>query len=706
MCNDRVRELAGPLNTDIAGVAGALPGYEIEGEIGRGQFGVVWRARHRHLGRAVAIKQLAGSDTAAYRARFRREARVLAQIDHPHVVRVYDYHEEGDLRFLVMELLPGGTLADRRSDGIDPPNALAATLAAASGLYHVHLLGILHRDVTPQNLMFDQNGTLKVTDFGVARVDLVDATTINVTQAGEFFGTPAYVSPEQAAHALNGAGAAVGPATDQYSLAAVLYETLSGELTHDTTGGAIALCNRRINEDARPLRDVAPDVDREIETVVMKALARDPAARYVDMQAFAVALASGARASLGDDWLAGGDVQLREAGPILDAATGRTDAGAAPEPAPRRKLRARLIVGAVVVVAVVAGVFAFLSRGGSPSSKTDSGGSAQNPIGNGSQLLKQWSASTGGAVFSSPAISDDTVVVGSDDESVRAFDAGSGAPRWKFATGGPVRSSPTIVGNNVYIASNDGYVYDLDLASGKVVWKTSTGFEIVARPAVANGTVVVGADKLYAFDAATGAKRWTFTPKQAIVSSPAIANGVVVFGSNDKNVYGVDLATGAQRWHLPTGDMVQSSPKIVDGIAYVGSNDGDVYAIDIATGKTRWGTDLGAPVKSSPAVANGLVFVGTDSGKFAALDATTGRTAWTFVAPDRIDSSPLVVHNAVVVGSNDGRVYAFDASTGRSLGSFKTNGAVLSSPVASGLGVVVGSNDNTVYDITGFATAS
>ena len=115
--------------------------------------------------------------------------------------------------------------------------AIAATLAAASGLHHVHEQGILHRDVKAENLMFDRRGALKVTDFGIARVDLADATVVNLTHAGEFFGTPAYVSPEQAGNALAEGWPPVGAAADQYSLAAVLYEALSGYLTHDTTGG-------------------------------------------------------------------------------------------------------------------------------------------------------------------------------------------------------------------------------------------------------------------------------------------------------------------------------------------------------------------------------------------------------------------------------------------------------------------------------------
>ena len=366
------------MSTDRPDVARALPDYEVGDEVGRGEFGVVWSARHRQLRREVAVKQLSGpaTATAEYAARFRREARILAQLDHPHVVSVYDYREEGPLRLLVMELLPGGTFADRCVAGITIETAIASTLAAASGLHHVHEQGILHRDVKPENLMFDRRGTLKVTDFGIARGDVVDATAMNVTHAGEFFGTPAFVAPEQAANALGEAAAPIEAAADQYSLAAVLYQALSGHLTHDTTGGAFALCGRRIHEDAVPLRQVAPGVAPGVEAVVMKALAREPSGRYASTEEFAVALATAARKALGADWLARSEVQIRDPGAIRDAATGAQADSAEPAPPSKPRRRTALMATAFVAVLVVAlGSFLLVSRGDSHSSGAPGAGS-------------------------------------------------------------------------------------------------------------------------------------------------------------------------------------------------------------------------------------------------------------------------------------------------------------------------------------------
>ena len=173
-------------------VSARLPDYDIQDEIGRGEFGIVWRGRHRQLQRDVVIKQFAGSAgaSAEYGARFRREASILAQLDHRHVVTVHDYREQGELRLLIMEFLAGGTFADRRRTGLSVETAIASVIAARGGLQYVHDHGILHRDVKPENLMFDGRGTMKVTDFGIARGDYSEETAVNLTRRGRVLRDP------------------------------------------------------------------------------------------------------------------------------------------------------------------------------------------------------------------------------------------------------------------------------------------------------------------------------------------------------------------------------------------------------------------------------------------------------------------------------------------------------------------------------------
>lgn len=285
------------MTLDRERVTSALPAYEVGGELGRGGWGVVLEGRHRQLGREVAIKQLPRAFAAdpAVRSRFVAEARLLASLDHPHIVPVYDYVESDGLCLLVMEKLPGGTVWSRfTSSGVTAEAACALVLAASAGLHAAHQRGILHRDVKPENLLFSAAGALKVTDFGIAKV--VGGVDTMATRAGEVLGTPAYMAPEQAQ------GAELGPPTDVYAVGVMLYELLSGRLPFPEEGDAMAVLYQHVYEQPRVLTDVAPGVPTGVASVVMRALATRPDDRYPTAEAFGVALAEAATSAWGPGW--------------------------------------------------------------------------------------------------------------------------------------------------------------------------------------------------------------------------------------------------------------------------------------------------------------------------------------------------------------------------------------------------------------------
>jgi Protein kinase domain len=295
-------------------VVDALPNYEVGSELGRGGWGVVLSGRHRQLDRAVAIKQLpkAFASDEAVRARFVTEARLLASLDHPHIVPVYDFVEQEGLCLLVMEQLPGGTVWTRFStDGLTPPAAAAAVLATLAGLQAAHEHQILHRDVKPENLMFSSTGALKVTDFGIAKV--VSGEDTLATRAGEVVGTPAYIAPEQAR------GGDLSPATDVYAVATMFYELLSGQLPFDDDGDAMALLFKHAFETPTPLRDPAPFVPEVIAAVVMRGLATDPADRYATAEEFGLAIAEACTTAWGPGWLAAEGTPVMGASSIVSA---------------------------------------------------------------------------------------------------------------------------------------------------------------------------------------------------------------------------------------------------------------------------------------------------------------------------------------------------------------------------------------------------
>ena len=304
----------------------ALPSYEIGEVLGRGGWGVVFGGVHRHLGRNVAIKQLPAAFAAdpAVRRRFASEARVLAALDHPHVVPVYDYLERDDLCLLVMEQLPGGTLRKRASDeGFTARTAVAVALACAAGLTAAHDRGVLHRDIKPENMLYTASGVVKVTDFGIAKVSGGKETA--VTRAGDVLGTAAYIAPEQVR------GGTLSPATDVYGLATMLYELLAGDLPFPDDGGdVLSVMFKHAYETPADLRIVAPDVPGPVAAVVMTGLATDPADRATSAETFGVALAEAGAAVWGAGWLTDEKVPVLGA-PALLAAAGRQPSR--PEPA-------------------------------------------------------------------------------------------------------------------------------------------------------------------------------------------------------------------------------------------------------------------------------------------------------------------------------------------------------------------------------------
>ena len=301
----------------VADLAAALPEYELLGELGRGAMGVVLLARHRTLGRPVAIKELpAGfAADASVKTRFLNEARTVAGLNHPHVVSVYDFIDRDGHLALIMEQLPGGTLWDRFvGKGVTAPAACALLLSTAAGLHHAHHHGVLHRDVKPENLMFTAEGQLKVTDFGMAKVMGGEKTL--ATAEGVVLGTPAYMAPEQAE------GATVGPPADVYACGTMLYELLSGRLPFASAPTPMAMLVRRIAHEPPALLEVAPGAAPEIARVVDRAVARSIDGRYPDVKEFAVSLGSAAARTWGVDWLAGTGVMVTGSRIIEEAARG------------------------------------------------------------------------------------------------------------------------------------------------------------------------------------------------------------------------------------------------------------------------------------------------------------------------------------------------------------------------------------------------
>jgi serine/threonine protein kinase len=261
--------------------------YRLDERIAGGGMGDVWRGTDEVLGRTVAVKILLPAllDEPGFAERFRGEARTMATINHPGVVDVYDYGSDQQLAFLVMEYVEGDALSRTlsRVGRLTPARTMALVAQAADALQAAHANGIVHRDVKPGNLLVRPNGTLVLTDFGIARSDMVG----QLTMAGSVLGTASYISPEQAS------GSVATAASDVYALGVVAYQCLSGHRPFDGST-PIEIAMKHVRDTPRPL---PADIPPAVRAIVDRALAKDPAARWASASAMA-AVARQAASSL------------------------------------------------------------------------------------------------------------------------------------------------------------------------------------------------------------------------------------------------------------------------------------------------------------------------------------------------------------------------------------------------------------------------
>jgi serine/threonine protein kinase/tetratricopeptide (TPR) repeat protein len=281
-------EGAPPAGTGEPGMPFSLFGdYELLEEIGRGGMGVIYRARHRSLNRLVALKRIHRDrlGSAADVQRFRNEAEAAAGLDHPHIVPILEVGDCDGQPYFTMKLIEGGNLSqfisrrDADANNISLRLCVKLLIEVARPVHHAHQRGILHRDLKPSNVLLDAAGVPHVTDFGLAKRLQGDSS---LTRSGDLLGTPSYMAPEQA----GGGTAAVTVATDVYGCGAILYALLTGRPPFRGIGVLETLDQVRHQEPPRP-RASNPRVDRDLETICLKCLEKEPGRRYGSAEALA-----------------------------------------------------------------------------------------------------------------------------------------------------------------------------------------------------------------------------------------------------------------------------------------------------------------------------------------------------------------------------------------------------------------------------------
>ncbi len=735
------------------GAGQQLGNYRLHRLLGRGGFADVYLGEHIHLQTLAAIKVLQvemGSDSLND---FLHEARTIAHLLHPHIVRVLDFGVEGNMPFLVMDYAPNGTLRLHHPKGSCLPLTTIVTYVkqVAQALQYAHERKVIHRDVKPENMLLGINNEVLLSDFGISAIE--QSASVLVTQK-KLVSNPA---------------------------------------------GTISYMAPHVHAPPPPLREKIATISPAVEHVVLRALAKDPQQRFASIWAFADALEQASQAQQDVTLPAwpfpqAAPEQTNSAGPtttlparpvsgqpVLNPPPSRQEydflplkehppaqkvqVGAAPEhvskpvkPIGHRRgpfRGAGMLLIALVLIIVVGSVAFLLS---SPNNHSDAMSAANvqataaarahasstvsfratataaisaynsaaasgimlgfdpqhthvNPYEkilnstNVSGLVEAWKAPTGNSIGSVPTVANGVVYVSSSDGKMYAFNADTGQVLWTTPTGSYyLGSAPTVAGGKVYIGSFDHMLYAFDARTGATLWSAPTGDRIGSSPTLFNEVIYIGSDdgKLYAFNASTGANIWIVPTGGSIRSSPAVFNGVVYAGSDDHKLYAIKAETGGTLWTVRTEGRVRSSPAVVNGIVYVGSEDHKLYAVKADTGVILWTASTGDSIFSSPAVSNDVVYIGSNNGELYAFNATGGTLLWTASTGDSIFSSPTIANGVLYIGSNDHKLYAFNASGCRKtsclpLWTVSTGGIIRSSPTVANGVVYVGSEDHNLY---------
>lgn len=595
--------------------------YQIDAIVGTGGMGAVYRARDLRFSaeRPVAVKEIITQmkDEGVRQnllTMLKREANLLATLNHASIPKIHDFFTIGNRSYLVMEFVHGKnmeTLLEESPDPLPVNQIVSWAIELCDVLHYLHTRKpepVVFRDMKPANVMITPHDHIVLVDFGIAK-------KFEAGQKGTMIGTEGYSPPEQ----YRGEAS---PQVDIYALGATMHHLLTDIDPRDEPPFTF---------DERPIRQLNPDVPLPLESIVDSALQYDVDNRPKDAATMKEALINLARSSsaLYSNQATASIHQDYEIKPIWSFECEDEVRGTP------LYYQNRIYIGAYDH-----NLYALSAKTG--------------------EFI--WKYAADGGIVSKPASHQDAVYVGSEDHRVHAVSASTGRVLWTYYTEGPVRSSPVIRDQHVFIGSDDGFLHIIHATTGRRAFKIEAGSAIRTTPLITSERIYFGTEggDLICTDF-HGNKQWQTNAMAAITSSPRAKENIICFGSVDGRVYALDPNNGWSLWEFRMQSGTVSSPWIDDKRVYIGSADGNIYCINLQSSKKIWQFETENQVASSPRIHGDSLYCGGIDGSIYCLEAEKGHLQWKYTTAAPITGSPIVHDDIIYIGSLDNHLYALPA---------------------------------------------
>ncbi|AZI41978.1 serine/threonine-protein kinase [Deinococcus psychrotolerans] len=620
--------------------------YLLHEMIGEGGSALVYRATDLHLGRDVALKALHEQVHFLDRERFLREVRILARLSHPGVVAIHDLGQDLGRDFFTMPLLTGGPIS-LLGPLEDAPGSLERFLTAAAfvskALAHIHDEGLVHRDLTPGNVLLGADGLPRIMDFGLVSMS---EHTRHLTRSGVTLGTPQYMAPEQAR------GSGVGPSSDLYALGAVLYRVACGSPPFVGDNDQSVLF-QHVYEHVPDPRELNPAIPDHVATILLHLLAKKPENRPAHARALA------------ELW-----VQARfeaRAGASAQYRGGRSRSGVhLGGPAWPSELRERWNIslpGEVTWPSAVVGHQGLLAVGtrSGQLALVSSSGDLHATLGANDEVTAPATLLGNGVIY------------GAWDGALRRASL-DGSLIWTHQTRAELTGAPTLWGDRVLVTSRDGHLHAVNAKTGELAWAYRTDGPIAASPLIWGGAALIADENgwLHALDALTGSQLWKVevgvTHATPALTPLARGEAALIVATWKGEVHALHLqikagraalASDAVLWSYDLEDEVWAAPAVQEDVVVVAGWGGQVRALTLAGGDDIWMHQLGGRVTASPVISGSYVYLASELGELSALGLHSGRSVWSQREAQGVQATPLADGGSLYVAFMDGTLRAY-----------------------------------------------